>query len=635
MGLYVDGPSTPSQRIASGGANQTLSGTFDAGAAPNGTFTVTLKGEITGNRYATSTFKLRRPAEAPGGVNASRQGTGKVLVTWSKGSEPDLQSYEVSNTQSGVVGRLSADSACSGSSCKAVLAVPSKAAGQKVGFSVKAFRGDGDGGSVGSGDSAAAYVTFPAPPAAQPTKKATESAQAPKNRDADAQGAEALPTLPARKPKAVSSSKPTTATARKPTTTKLPDIPDADPSGNLPIPTAGDDQGENGGLVPADAKDEADEAPVQSDGVKAQSSESSIGNIGQYGLYVAGGILLLLLGAHAGAWARRRALATGPAGGPAAPAVGTGMGTGMGTGTTATTTAAGAGTRSAGAALVHDAHTGPQVVAEEDVSTSPVRGAVRRPAVILAVAKTRIPEQPAQPSPPSQASGSGAERSPLGARDQQAGREGGSSLDGRRRWPGEGAESPLGAASGVESPMGSAAAEPSRRVGAGVPPYGATPGRQEGLASDRMGGKGLAVERMGGKERAEHASGRVRGEGAGGGGVVPKYGAGEELVGGVRGRQEDRDVQQGPLHIALPSSAVTDVPESTEPTVAPAVRLEERWDDYLPPSPRSMEDSGFWERPQPGAADFWAADSEGDDSGDGKGGDGRTYVGRRHRGGES
>ncbi|UBU13812.1 hypothetical protein [Nonomuraea gerenzanensis] len=676
MGLYVDGPSTPSQKIASGGANQTLSGTFDAGSAPNGTFTVTLKGEITGNRYATSTFKLRRPAEVPGGVNASRQGTGKVLVTWSRGSEPDLQSYEVSNTQSGVVGRLSADSACAGSSCKAVLAVPSKAVGQRVGFSVKAFRGDGDGGSVGSGDSAAAYVTFPAPPAAQPTKKAADSAQTPKNRDA--QGVDPLPTLPAKKPQAVPSAKPTTkptSRPRKPTTTKLPDIPDTDPSGNLPLPTA-DEQGQNDGLVPADAKDGADEAPVRSDAVQAQSSESSIGNIGQYGLYVAGGILLLLIGAHAGAWARRRALAAGTGGGGPAPTV-----------------SADTGTHSAAVAQVPSTHAGPQV-RQEDGSTSPATAAAtRRPAVILAVAKTRVPEQPSRPS---QAPGTGIER-PLGVRDQQLSREVGSSPDGRSRRPGEGGlglpprvaadeesssrggvageessprcaargqeSSPRCAARGQESPPHAAAGVPP--YGAGVPPYGAAPGRQElpefGRAPelDRAGGQVSAPGRVRGETPAPgrvreempapgrvrgempapgqgrevaSASGRVHGEVAGG--TLQDCGAAGDELGGARGRQEERKGQQGPLHIALPSSAVTDVPEPAVPTVVPAVRLEERWDDYLPPSPRSMEDSGFWERPQPGADDFWAADQEGERSGNGKG-DEWIYSGRRHRGGES
>lgn len=48
-------------------------------------------------------------------------------------------------------------------------------------------------------------------------------------------------------------------------------------------------------------------------------------------------------------------------------------------------------------------------------------------------------------------------------------------------------------------------------------------------------------------------------------------------------------------------------PGSTVTASAPAVRLEDRWDDYLPPTPRAMEDSGFWERPQPG--DFWTPDA--------------------------
>ncbi|TMR95303.1 hypothetical protein EJK15_29615 [Nonomuraea basaltis] len=93
-------------------------------------------------------------------------------------------------------------------------------------------------------------------------------------------------------------------------------------------------------------------------------------------------------------------------------------------------------------------------------------------------------------------------------------------------------------------------------------------------------------------------------------------------------------VRQEPARIALPSSAVTDVSEPSASIPLPAVRIEDRWDDYLPPSPRSMEDSGFWERPQPGAADFWAAD---DDDADGHGDDDdkRAYAGRRSKDGHS
>jgi hypothetical protein len=41
-----------------------------------------------------------------------------------------------------------------------------------------------------------------------------------------------------------------------------------------------------------------------------------------------------------------------------------------------------------------------------------------------------------------------------------------------------------------------------------------------------------------------------------------------------------------------------------------------------------MEDSGFWERPQPGAADFWAADENDDD-------DEQAFAGRRRGDGDS
>ncbi|MFF4620372.1 hypothetical protein [Nonomuraea jabiensis] len=500
MGLYVEGPSTPNQKIAGGGANQTISGTFDAGNAPNGTFTVTLKGEITGSQYASSTFKLRRPPEAPGNVNATRQGSAKVQLTWSKGSEPDLQSYEVSNSQSGIVGRLPADSACAGSTCQAVLAVPAKAKGQKVGFTVKAFRGDGDGGSIGSGNSAAAYVAFPAAPTPTPTKK-TAGTRTPKT----TKNVDPLPTLPAKR-QTLPTTKPTT---HKRTTAKLPEIPDADPNGNLPIPTAD----ETGGLRPSDVKGGADTAPVQPD-VKAQSSESPIGNLGQYGLYVAAGVLLLLFGAHAGAWARRRALATGERSAP-------------GTATAAT----GVSTSPVGG--VQAAHANESV----SVTTAPPR---RRPAVILAVARTRIPDQ---------------------SRDQRPVSD--------------------------ESSQGAA---PER---SSAPP-----------ALDRK------------REEASAA-----------------FGVEREEVPAAFGVEEVRDVpetRQGPVRITLPSSAVTDVPKSDASPVRPAVRMEDRWDDYLPPSPRSMEDSGFWERPQPGAADFWSGDD--DDKGEGEE---RAFVGPRHRDGES
>ncbi|MFC4112664.1 hypothetical protein [Nonomuraea zeae] len=778
MGLYVEGPSTPSQKVAGGGANQEISGTFDAGSAPNGTFTVTLKGEITQTRYASSTFKLRRPAEAPGNVNASLQGTTKVVVTWSRGSEPDLQSYEVSNSQSGIVGRLAADSACSGSSCKATLAVPSKAAGQKVGFTVQAFRGDGDGGSIGSGNSAAAYITFPAPPAAQP-KKTTSTQQTPKNKDT--KSVDALPTLPAKK-QTLPTSKPT---AHKPKTSKLPQIPDTDAKGNLPIPTADTstgDQDETDGLAPAGtkdgtkdgAKDDTEADPVQTSDVKAQSSESPMGNIGQYGLYVAGGLLLLLLGAHAGAWARRRALASspgGPAPGPVAPAP-------------------------ASAAVSPPGETVP---ATKPVNESAPHGGTtpRRPAVILAVAKTRVPAQSHAQEAPATRQPSSADRPSsahqLASTERSASPHQSASAD-RLASPHElaAADRPLSAHQSVSAerpssgydlasaeqspsrdqapsgnqatsahqpssagqspsthqlaspyrppsgyqltsadrlPSGYQQASPSQPPSAHRPPPSAQQLTAGQLTAGQLTAQQLTARQSAAQqpfvaeqpETAQHpevlgqstvtlqpASGQEQASAAARLGVqdlrpgqqpasVPRPSAGDvpttpqrvssdeqgavaqqsgsdqqstatqqaasirqqpadalrstaaQHSGGVApGGQSSGDTQgrgevpvalpryldvegeaRGPVRISLPSSAVTDVPASAAtPVTPPAVRIEDRWDDYLPPSPRSMEDSGFWERPQPGSADFWAADSN-EDGGE------QAYASRRRGDGDS
>ncbi|TMR07630.1 hypothetical protein ETD86_51240 [Nonomuraea turkmeniaca] len=109
----------------------------------------------------------------------------------------------------------------------------------------------------------------------------------------------------------------------------------------------------------------------------------------------------------------------------------------------------------------------------------------------------------------------------------------------------------------------------------------------------------------------------------------------DKAAGEAGGADEGHAARQEPVRIALPSSAVTDVPESSASVLRPAVRIEDRWDDYLPPSPRSMEDSGYWERPQPGAADFWAADDDDDHPGDEGDDDKRAYAARRHNGGHS
>jgi hypothetical protein len=105
----------------------------------------------------------------------------------------------------------------------------------------------------------------------------------------------------------------------------------------------------------------------------------------------------------------------------------------------------------------------------------------------------------------------------------------------------------------------------------------------------------------------------------------------EGKAGEAAGVMEGHAVHQERVWIALPSSPVTDVPGAPASVLGPTLRSKDRWDDYLPPSPKSMEDSGFWERPQPGAADFWAAD---EDDANGREGDGgsRAYAGRQGKG---
>ncbi|MFG1680957.1 hypothetical protein ACGFNP_12390 [Nonomuraea sp. NPDC049269] len=679
MGVYVEGPSTAKQKVAGGGANQTLSGTFDAGSVPNGTFNVILKGEITGTTYATSTFKLRRPAAAPDNVAAALEGTEKIVVTWSKGSEPDLQSYEVATSQSGIVGRLPADSACSGSSCKAVLAVPSKAAGQRVGFTVKAFRGDGDGGSIGSGNSGAAYVTVPAPPAAKPKKTATKQ-ETPTTK----KGVDTLPTLPGKK-----HTQPTAVPTRKTTTTKstdkLPAIPDTDPKGNLPIPTADTtgDSGKTDGLTPDDTKGDAESAPVDSK-VKAQSSESPTGSIGQYGLYVAGGLVLLLLAAHGGAWARRRSLAGAAA--------------------------------TAGGSTSHAAAASPSQGISPQLSTVSVPSATtsvpRRPAVVLAVAKVRSASEHSRTQMPEQSGAperSGVvQRSELSRASERLGGRPQPQASGAPRTPERsGAQAPVRSRMQALEHPGSAASDRlglgvSDQLGAGGPDRsGVGVSDQSGLAtSDRLGAgvpdrsgmgahdrPGLGVSGQFGVAAASDrfnlaaasdlpatpsaaawrseqgpSVGRAQGPGQGlaraevraalplhlsdadmgadqddwvsieqevgapvdQGGRTGADREGVDQGGRMRVDLDGREVRQEPIRIALPSSAVIVVPESAAAVTPPDVRIEQRWDDYLPPSPRAMEDSGFWERPQPGAGDFWAADE-----------DESAFAGHRHRGGDS
>ncbi len=353
MALYVEGPSVSRQKIASGGANQTISGSFDPGDAPNGTFTVSLFGEVTHKTYATSTFVLSRPPEAPSGVEARLKNPSTVLVSWAKGAEPDLQSYEITSVRAGKSGSVSAGSACSGSTCRASLPLPAGLGGQKVDVSVRALRSDGTGGTVASQRSAAAYVTVPAPkaspsPSPSPSKKPGQSA---------------VKSHAATTPKTHQSTAVQNPEPALPQNTTLP----KDTELTLPEANGGSDQTE-----PVVVPEKTDDPKMT-----AQSSFLPLGGL-SFGVYVALAVVLLLTGANLGAWLRRKGLTSDSAGegrsGGSEPRPVTGK---TGVSPEAATVASGA-------------------AAFSGAATAKVRGnaPVRRPSVILARPKARedLPE---------------------------------------------------------------------------------------------------------------------------------------------------------------------------------------------------------------------------------------------------
>ncbi|GII02188.1 hypothetical protein Pta02_41960 [Planobispora takensis] len=386
--LYVDG-----QQVAKG--DQRVSYTWNPRSRPNGSYRIKLvqRGKLLGGRWdeTSETLVQAVPPATPGGVGVRLQGK-QAVVTWRKGSEPDLRGYEIATTRNGRVGSVRVNSACGGGSCRATLAVPAKAAGQRIGFTVRALRSDGGGGTVASGQSAAAMVSIPAPKAPKVTdsdgngtRQSTGDQDARKKADRQA-GIENLPQLPQKKPATARAEPPKTAVVP----TKVPKLPEevreddapssAEQSGEGTTKKGAGNGTEKGTQPAPDSKrvaTETDVVPAANTNITPQSSESSTGGMSQYGLFIAGGLILLLLAAHGGAWFRRKLLAAG-----AADAATTGI---------VMTAAAGAGSdreaRTEGAAGASTAGA---------ATTTP-----RRPAVILAVSKTRYP-QPPPASPPTE-----------------------------------------------------------------------------------------------------------------------------------------------------------------------------------------------------------------------------------------
>lgn len=169
--------------------------------------------------------------------------------------------------------------------------MPAGAVGKKVGFAVEAFRGDGSGGSIGSGESAMAYVSFPPAPSAKPAKKRSADTGGPPiaERRTDGGG-------PAARAAGKAQAQPSDKPANRASATR-PETPEADRNVNLPprsdVRRGGKDGSDAGTGEPRGG---ADSAAGRSDGMNAASGESSLGSVGRYGLYVAVGVALALLG---------------------------------------------------------------------------------------------------------------------------------------------------------------------------------------------------------------------------------------------------------------------------------------------------------------------------------------------------
>ncbi|MFD8563364.1 hypothetical protein ACFV1N_39330 [Streptosporangium canum] len=552
--LFING-----RQVAKG--DRKVSYSWDPRDRPNGRYEIKVeqRGKLLGAEWhqASKTLTQAVPPAAPSGVAVRLRG-GKAMVTWHKGSEPDLRGYQLSTSQTGMVGSVRVGSACSGGSCRATLSVPAKAAGRRIGFTVRALRGNGNGGTLTSGDSAVASVSIPAPRAPQTsqdtgsqkagtgktaekttgsrnsttqqnTGRSTGSPQSGKTDGKQRGGVQDLPRLPAKKPATAPTRPPGTAAVP----TKAPRSRDAvEDGGDVARPPAKRDKKSDAARGESrDGKEPTSDsattgtavAPATRTSVTARSSEPQTEGIGQYGIVIAGALILLLLGAHGGAWVRRKLLAADAGAGAAATPPASG----------------GDGPPTAAAKATGD--TGPVAAT----------AASRRPAVILAVVKTRqvqpVPANPSSVHPPS------ARQGPASSPVRQA---------------------------------------PARRFSA----------HAEDAPSEQASARRFSVhaeDALSEQAPAHHLS------------AHGQHVLAEQVPGRAEpGSEPVPEPRAEPVHLTLPVAAP--IPEVAAVTPV-AVRIGDRWDGYLPPAPRSMEDSGFWERPQPGATDFWAADDKEED----------------------
>ncbi|MCW2777552.1 MAG: hypothetical protein JWN17_1277, partial [Frankiales bacterium] len=172
--LHLVEPGGADHTVDSAGASlvaQTLTFAFDtdcpaypgtscAGRRParNGTWTV----RLTGGATATSTFSLRVPPAAPQGVQARATSPRQVVVTWDRGTEPDLTGYSLTTAD----GRRLADgdSSCSDGTCRTVLTYDTDGPSTDS-VVVRAERACPDCDADLTASSAPVSVDRPAPPA--------------------------------------------------------------------------------------------------------------------------------------------------------------------------------------------------------------------------------------------------------------------------------------------------------------------------------------------------------------------------------------------------------------------------------------------------------------------------------------
>ncbi|WP_433371153.1 hypothetical protein [Streptosporangium sp. CA-115845] len=623
--LFVNG-----RQVAKG--DQKVSYAWNPRYHRNGSYRIRLeqRGKVLGAKWHQTgrTLVQAVPPATPSGVSARLHGK-QVVVRWSRGAEPDLQGYVISTSRTGRVGSVRVGSACSGSSCRATLAVPAKAAGQRIGFTVRALRGNGGGGTLSSGNSAVASVKVPAATVAKSGRKTggqessgprsgssqsdtgsqqntRKSGKRSENKQA---GVHDLPQLPAKKPTAASNRSSGTVVAP----TEKPGVSEkAENGGDATSPGAeqaeetnegaGGDQGNREGADSAPGSGatgvtKADSAPNAN--TTAGSSDVQTGGMSQYGMFIAGALVLLLLSAHGGAWIRRRLLAVGDGSaggdrrrdggsdGQAAPLVPEPLG-GRDSKRDARTTGRG-GTADRSGTTGTGGRGGVAGKGGTAVTVDP-----RRPAVILAVVKTGL--APGSPSPDSR--GSVRPYSPRQSPDRSAP---------DRSAPDRSAPDRSAPDRPVPERNISAESAPARRVpaqrisikDAPVQPISVQP------ASVRL----ASVRKAAGRETESQREGTRQTE--------VEHAEVEHAETGQAG-QPDAD----PSSVTAPPSEVGDAGQVVAPTA-------DRWDDYLPPAPRSMEDSGFWERPQPGATDFWAEDRDDDGRDERRNRDGLSSSGHR------